>query len=52
MILVGGMLGQWAQARAGWTPYLYAETLIMLTAAFRVALWVRYRQLQEMMGGG
>lgn len=31
-------------------PYRYAETLIMLAAAFRGALGVRYRQLEGMLG--
>ena len=31
-------------------PYRYAETLIMLAAAFRGALGIRYRQLEGMVG--
>ena len=31
-------------------PYQYAETLVMLAAGIRVALGVRYRQLQGMVG--
>ncbi len=32
------------------SPYMYADTLVMMTTGSRVAPGVRYRQLQEMVG--
>ncbi len=31
-------------------PYMYSDTLVMMAAGIRVALGVRYRQLQGMVG--
>ncbi len=31
-------------------PYMYSDTLVMMAAGLRVALGVRYRQIQVMVG--